>query len=124
MSILVQQDLVVPYLKKTPLTIVFPYEIVDIHNSFDYLEELWESIVYTLSSALTEQGLSIVEGKTDINENYTTIAYVLVLLVPPPSVNFSFLYEKLVQKELPHQLTITTPNPYNKQELDILLQTQ
>ncbi|MDM1045620.1 hypothetical protein HX004_12655 [Myroides sp. 1354] len=123
MPILIQQDIEIPYSKKMAIAIQFPYAIVDIHNSFDYLEELWETIVYTLSSALEEIGISILEGTTTINDDYTFITYQLVVLVIPPKVNFAFLYEILVQQGLPHQFTITTANVYNNQKIDILVQT-
>ncbi|WP_353117583.1 hypothetical protein [Myroides odoratus] len=123
MSILIQQDIAIPYPKKMPLSIQFPYAIVDIHNSFDYLEEVWEMIIQTLSTALEKAGMAILEGRTNINDDYTCIAYQLVLLVTPPKVNFAFLYTILKQEELPHQFTITTANPYNNQEVDILIQT-
>lgn len=123
MPILIQQDVAIPYPKKMALAIQFPYAIVDIHNSFDYLEEVWEMLVHRLSTALEEAGMTILEGKTHINDDYTCIAYQLVLLVIPPKVNFAFLYAILKQEALPHQFTITTANPYNNQEVDILVQT-
>ncbi|WP_060873173.1 hypothetical protein [Myroides odoratus] len=123
MSILIQQDIAIPYPKKMALSIQFPYAIVDIHNSFDYLEEVWEMIIQTLSTALEKAGMTILEGRTDINDDYTCIAYQLVLLVTPPKVNFAFLYTILKQEGLPNQFTITTANPYNNQEVDILIQT-
>ncbi|MGL5276974.1 hypothetical protein SAMN04488018_11263 [Myroides marinus] len=124
MPIITQHDLVIPYPKKVTLSIQFSYAIVDIHNSFDYLEELWENIVNTITNAITDRGITILEGTTDINDDYTIIAYNLVILAVPPYINFSFIYDELVASELPNQLRLTTPNYYNNEELDILLETK
>ncbi|MDR0193915.1 MAG: hypothetical protein LBI73_02220 [Myroides sp.] len=124
MPIITQRDLVIPYPKKIELSIQFNYAIVDIHNSFDYLEELWDDIVTTISNAITDKGITILEGTTDINDDYTIIAYNLVILAVPPYINFSFIHDELIVNELPHQLLLTTPNHYNNEELDILLETK
>lgn len=124
MPIITQHDLVIPYPKKIELSIQFDYTIVDIHNSFDYLEELWDDIVTTISNAITDRGITILEGTTDINDDYTIIAYNLVILAVPPYINFSFLHDELIANELPHQLLLTTPNHYNNEEFDILLETK
>lgn len=124
MPIISQQNLLIPYPQKVTLSIQFDYAIVDIHNSFDYLEELWEDIVTTISNAITGRGITILEGSTDINDNYTIIAYNLVILAVPPYTNFSFIHDELITNELPHQLLLTTPNHYNNEELDILLKTK
>lgn len=124
MPIITQHDLVIPYPKKIELSIQFDYAIVDIHNSFDYLQELWDEIVTTISNAITDRGITILEGTTDINDGYTIIAYNVVILAVPPYINFSFIYDELLTNELPHQLLLTTPNHYNNEELDILLETK
>ncbi|MDR0194076.1 MAG: hypothetical protein LBI73_03045 [Myroides sp.] len=124
MPIITQQDLVIPYPKKIELSIQFDYAIVDIHNSFDYLEELWEDIVATISNAITDRGITILEGTTDINDDYTIIAYNLVILAVPPFINFSFIHDNLINNELPHKLILTTPNHYNNKEPDTLLETK
>lgn len=124
MPIITQHDLVIPYPKKIELSIQFDYAIVDIHNSFDYLEELWEDIVTTISNAITDRGITILEGTTDINDDYTIIAYNVVILAVPPYINFSFIHDELIANELPHQLLLTTPNHYNNEESDILLETK
>lgn len=124
MPITTQQDLLIPYPQKVALSIQFDYAIVDIHNSFDYLEDLWEDIVNTTANAMTDRGITILNGTTDINDNYTIIAYNLVILAVPPYLNFSFIYDELTAKELPNQLQLTTPNHYNSEERDILLETK
>ncbi|WP_267740621.1 hypothetical protein [Myroides injenensis] len=124
MSIITQQDLLISYPKKVELSIQFDYAIVDIHNSFDYLEELWEDIVTAIENVITDKGIVILNGTTDINEDYTIIAYNLVILAVPPYINFSFIYHELVAKELPCQFRILSPNYYNSDQNDILLQTK
>lgn len=124
MSIITQQDLLISYPKKVELSIQFDYAIVDIHNSFDYLEELWEDIVTAIENVITDKGIVILNGTTDINEDYTIIAYNLVILAVPPYINFSFIYHELVAKELPFQFRILSPNYYNSDQNDILLQTK
>ncbi|MDR2222907.1 MAG: hypothetical protein LBE34_09215 [Flavobacteriaceae bacterium] len=124
MTIISQQDLLIPYPKKVELSIQFDYAIVDIHNSFDYLEELWEEIVSTMANAITDRGITILQGTTAINEDYTLIMYNIVILAVPPFINFSFVYNELTQKDLPHQFVIITPNYYNSEEKDILLKTK
>ncbi|MCA4793056.1 hypothetical protein HX045_08630 [Myroides odoratimimus] len=124
MPIVSQQNLLIPYPQKVALSIQFDYAIVDIHNSFDYLEELWEDIVTTISNAITDSGITILEGTTDINDNYTIIAYNLVILAVPPYIDFTFIYNDLYDVDLPSSFLISTPNYYNKEIKDILLQTK
>lgn len=124
MPIITQRDLVIPYPKKVELSIQFNYAIVAIHNSFDYLEDLWEDIVYTIAKSITDRGITILNATTDINDDYTIIAYNLTLLVSPPYINFTFIYDELTVAKLPHQLRLTTPNYYNNDESDILLETK
>ncbi|EPH11188.1 hypothetical protein HMPREF9713_01672 [Myroides odoratimimus CCUG 12700] len=124
MPIISQQNLLIPYPQKVALSIQFDYAIVDIHNSFDYLEELWEDIVTTISNAITDSGITILEGTTDINDNYTIIAYNLVILAVPPYIDFTFIYNDLYDVDLPSSFLISTPNYYNKEIKDILLQTK
>lgn len=124
MTIISQQDLLIPYPKKVELSIQFDYAIVNIHNSFDYLEELWKEIVSTMANAITDRGITILLGTTAINEDYTLIMYNIVILAVPPFINFSFVYNELTQKDLPHQFVIITPNHYNSEENDILLKTK
>lgn len=124
MPIVSQQNLLIPYPQKVALSIQFDYAIVDIHNSFDYLEELWEDIVTTISNAITDSGITILEGTTDINDNYTIIAYNLVILAVPPYIDFTFIYNDLYDVDLPSSFLISTPNHYNKEIKDILLQTK
>ncbi|EHO12903.1 hypothetical protein MODO_3482 [Myroides odoratimimus] len=124
MPIISQQNLLIPYPQKVALSVQFDYAIVDIHNSFDYLEELWEDIVTTISNAITDSGITILEGTTDINDNYTIIAYNLVILAVPPYIDFTFIYNDLYDVDLPSSFLISTPNYYNKEIKDILLQTK
>ncbi|WP_408582610.1 hypothetical protein QCB52_10650 [Myroides odoratimimus] len=124
MPIVSQQNLLIPYPQKVALSIQFDYAIVDIHNSFDYLEELWEDIVLTIANAITDSGITILEGTTDINDNYTIIAYNLVILAVPPYIDFTFIYNDLYDVDLPSSFLISTPNYYNKEIKDILLQTK
>lgn len=124
MPIISQQNLLIPYPQKVALSIQFDYAIVDIHNSFDYLEDLWDDIVLAIANAFNDRGISILEGTTNINEDYTIISYKVVILAVPPYINFSFIHDELITNELPHQLLLTTPNHYNNEELDILLETK
>ncbi|ALU26697.1 MULTISPECIES: hypothetical protein [Myroides] len=124
MPIISQQNLLIPYPQKVALSVQFDYAIVDIHNSFDYLEELWDDIVLTIANAITDSGITILEGTTDINDNYTIIAYNLVILAVPPYIDFTFIYNDLYDVDLPSSFLISTPNYYNKEIKDILLQTK
>ncbi|MDM1397748.1 hypothetical protein HX049_11215 [Myroides odoratimimus] len=124
MPIISQQNLLIPYPQKVALSIQFDYAIVDIHNSFDYLEELWDDIVLTITNAFNDRGITILEGTTNINEDYTVISYEVVVLVTPPYIDFSFVFDNLYDVDLPSAFLISTPNYYDKEIKDILLQTK
>ncbi|MTG99475.1 MULTISPECIES: hypothetical protein [Myroides] len=124
MPIITQQNLLIPYPQKVALSIQFDYAIVDIHNSFDYLEELWDDIVLTITNAFNDRGITILEGTTNINEDYTVISYEVVTLVTPPYIDFSFVFDNLYDVDLPSAFLISTPNYYDKEIKDILLQTK
>ncbi|MEK6493606.1 hypothetical protein [Myroides odoratimimus] len=124
MPIITQQNLLIPYPQKVALSIQFDYAIVDIHNSFDYLEELWDDIVLTITNAFNDRGITILEGTTNINEDYTVISYEVVALVTPPYIDFSFVFDNLYDVDLPSAFLISTPNYYDKEIKDILLQTK
>lgn len=124
MPIISQQDLLIPYPTKLELSIQFDYSIVNIHNSFDYLEELWDDIVLTIANTFNDRGISILEGTTNINEDYTVISYELIILGNPPYLNLAFIYDELRSTELPSAFMISTPNYYDNAKKDILLQTK
>lgn len=124
MSLLINENLLIPFPQKIDLSIQFSYEIVDIHNSFDYLEELWEDIITTISTSIQDRGITILKGETNINDDYTIISYELIILGNPPYLNLAFIYDELSSAELPIVFLITTPNYYNNEVNDILLQTK
>ncbi|MEC4052948.1 hypothetical protein VSP10_09100 [Myroides odoratimimus] len=124
MPIISQQNLLIPYPQKVALSVQFDYAIVDIHNSFDYLEELWDDIVLTIANAFKDRGISILESTTNINEDYTIISYEVIILAVPPYIDFTFIYNDLYDVDLPSSFLISTPNYYNKEIKDILLQTK
>lgn len=124
MPIISQQNLLIPYPQKVALSVQFDYAIVDIHNSFDYLEELWDDIVLTIANAFNDRGISILERTTNINEDYTIISYEVIILAVPPYIDFTFIYNDLYDVDLPSSFLISTPNYYNKEIKDILLQTK
>ncbi|AJA69439.1 hypothetical protein HMPREF9714_01184 [Myroides odoratimimus CCUG 12901] len=124
MPIISQQNLLIPYPQKVALSVQFDYAIVDIHNSFDYLEELWDDIVLTITNAFKDRGISILESTTNINEDYTIISYEVIILAVPPYIDFTFIYNDLYDVDLPSSFLISTPNHYNKEIKDILLQTK
>ncbi|MFM9402212.1 hypothetical protein ACKLNQ_09725 [Myroides odoratimimus] len=124
MPIISQQNLLIPYPQKVALSVQFDYAIVDIHNSFDYLEELWDDIVLTIANAFNDRGISILESTTNINEDYTIISYEVIILAVPPYIDFTFIYNDLYDVDLPSSFLISTPNYYNKEIKDILLQTK
>lgn len=121
MSLLINENLLIPFPQKINLSIQFSYEIVDIHNSFDYLEELWDEIISTLSNAFADNGITILEGRTNINDDYTIISYELIILGNPPYLNLAFIYDELSSAELPNMFTIYTPNHYDVNKKDIIL---
>lgn len=121
MSLHINENLLIPYPQKVVLSIQFPYEIVDIHNSFDYLEELWDEIISTIYQSFTDRGITILEGSTNINDDYTTISYELTIVGIPPYLNLAFICEELSKAELPKKLIIYTPNQYEIKIKDIIL---
>lgn len=123
MSLLINENLLIPFPQKIDLSIQFSYEIVDIHNSFDYLEELWEDIITTISTSIQDRGITILKGVTNINDDYTIISYELIILGNPPSLNLAFIYDALSSAELPNIITIYTPNHYDVNKKDIILQS-
>ncbi|WP_121965499.1 hypothetical protein [Myroides sp. N17-2] len=123
MSLLINENLLIPFPQKIDLSIQFSYEIVDIHNSFDYLEELWDEIISTISTSIQDRGITFLKGKTNINDTFTIIAYDIIILGIPPSLNLAFIYDELSSIELPNIFTIYTPNHYNHKVNDILIHT-
>ncbi|MGL4582111.1 MAG: hypothetical protein ACRCVU_03910 [Flavobacterium sp.] len=123
MPIISQQNLLIPYPQKVALSIQFDYAIVDIHNSFDYLEELWEDIITTISTSIQDRGITILKGETNINNTFTIISYELIILGIPPYFNLAFIYDELNSAELPNIFTIYTPNHYDVNKKDIILQS-
>ena len=123
MSLLINENLLISFPQKIDLSIQFSYEIVDIHNSFDYLEELWEDIITTISTSIQDRGITILKGETNINDDYTIISYELVILGNPPYLNLAFIYDELSSADLPNIFTIYTPNHYDVNKKDIILQS-
>lgn len=105
--------LLINYPQKINLLIEFPYEIVNIHNSFDYLEDKWDDIVDYILHVIKIQEMNVLCHSTEFDEQFTMISCQLTLLVNPPYLDVNFLGESILNYDKNLKFTIKTINKYD-----------
>lgn len=113
----------IDYPQKINLWIEFPYEIVAIHNDFDYLEDKWDDIVHIILHSFQDNQLNVISHNTEFDEHFTTITCYLTFIAQPPIFETDFLSKAIMDEDETLQFTLKTNDEYNKDEFKILYKT-
>lgn len=108
-----ENRLLINYPQKINLLIEFPYEIVNIHNSFDYLEDKWDDIVDHILHIMKIQELNVLSHSTEFDERFTIISYHLIFLVNPPYLDVNFIAESILNYDNNLKFKIKSDNKYD-----------
>lgn len=113
----------IDYPQKVNLWIEFPYEIVAIHNNFDYLEDKWDDIVHVILHSFHENQLNVISHTTEFDKHLTTITSHLTFIVHPPFFDTDFLSPAILNYDNTLKFLIKTNDKYNKEAFKILYKT-
>lgn len=113
----------IDYPQKVNLWIEFPYEIVAIHNNFDYLEDKWDDIVHVILHSFHENKLNVISHTTEFDKHFTTITIHLTFIAHPPFFYTDFLSPAILNHDNTLKFLIKTNDKYNKEAFKILYKT-